>query len=473
MDNSNGGKSEQALRLALSYLEKAQTLTRECEEAHKAGRIQEPEYRSLCEFYARHLEHAQERVDRLRREHRRRAESLHDSIQDAARRQAELADLAAARDIRPHKANKLNRRYTQQIAELRREFQEHSRLASIQDLRELGGAIDVPIDRYAAVTSRRKITLPGIDRLEATAVAVLGSLAVFLPWLSLDGNPRPFEGVPALLGFEARIGSGAVMAVFILFLVLPLAGALFTWMENPRRSGSGMVTVGLSMLAATAVALLVAGVLTTGQVLITDLLRGTRLGAPLYVIAGIEMVLLGIRRARSADATARRGSATVAVTGVIIALAVLGIAFHLATSTGEPHLRFGFSQPDPGTGAIGIVATNDGTASATLYVPWPEGGAESAAVDRIGKAYGLQLYVQERPDAPYRLYPASQDCWLREGRPLTGAGPVEILPNADVAIVLTPFAARQGGIDPHGVRVVATDRQGKTVSTYETALPKR
>ncbi|MDX9972614.1 MAG: hypothetical protein RBU21_06485 [FCB group bacterium] len=471
MDETNGGKSESALRLALSYRDKARILSREAGEAFAAGRIQEAEHARLQEFYARHAQHAEDRIARLQQEHQRRADGLHESIQSTARRQAELADLASARDIAPHKANRLNRRYTQTIEEERARYRHEQQLASVQDVAEVGGFIDRPLDNYRAGSRERGITLPGVDRLVATAVSVLASLSVFLPWLSIAGDTRPLSGIPALLGFEERVGSGSVVALLVVFLVCPLVAAAFAWLENPRRSASGMITTGLAMLAITALALLGAGMLGDDRALLPELIRGLRLGAFLYVVAAVQLMLLGMRRARAGDPRTQRGGVLIAFTGIIVAVAVLAIAFYLNTGGEQATLRFSFSEPDPATGTVRIFVRNDGNVPANVYAPWPEGRGESISAAERSRTFGFDLYVRETDAATFRLYPSSQDCWRQNGQSLAVGTPVQVLQDTETQFELLPFAARQGGVNPQAVRITATNGNGKASVSFEATVP--
>src|SRR3989442_13197865 len=107
MKRYNGDDAGEALRLAFSQLEKARVLSEDGRRARTAGKIDEAQYRSLQEFYGRHIQRAREKIIHLREEHRRRAEDIHRQVQELAQQQAALAERVSARELNAKRANRL------------------------------------------------------------------------------------------------------------------------------------------------------------------------------------------------------------------------------------------------------------------------------------------------------------------------------------------------------------------------------
>lgn len=451
-----------ALQLAFSQMEKAKALNDECARARQAGRIDERRYKTLQEFYLRHIQRAQEKVNFLRQEHRQRADALRKELQDTARRHAELDRKVNAGELDAARARRVNQELVERIAELRERFLAEDRLANVQSAAEVGGVLDLPLESYTNPGALEGLGRLSLGRLAGTAVAVVAALAVFLPWRVVDGAEVTLAGLCALLQTSMPVRAFDLARWLVVgTAVLPLLGATFLWLENRHRGGAGLIVVGILMV------LLTVGLLgATGTLLAAGSYRSGSLG---YAGAGLVLVGIGVVRQRTAGQapwSLRRG-----VLALAAACAAIGVAVWLLFGLGPagPGLRIAFDPFNYETQTLGISLVNGSGRPVFFYAPWPQGSPGGPLVDEPGKSFGVNVYVQEAGGSSYRLFPESHECWRYSTRRTAAASPLKLEPNAVGTLEFDLSRIDTFDLRLTAVKLVFTNGRGTVLA--ETVLP--
>lgn len=459
---SKNADPSRVLQLAYSQMEKAKALSDECARARQAGRIDERRYKTLQEFYLRHIRRAQEKVDFLRQEHRQRADALRKELQDTARRQAELDEKVQAGEMSATRAGRVNEELMGRIAELRERFLVEDRLANVESAADVGGIVDMPLEAYTNPATIEGLGQLSVDRLAGTAVPVLAALAVFLPWRALDGVEVTLAGACAMLQEKVNLSSmGMARWLVVGAVVLPLVGAACVWLEHRRRAGVGLMLVGALMM------LLTVGVMGgTGGLL--DI-SGYRSGSIGYILAGVVLVGMGAATRRSAASvpwSKRRGLVALAA-----AVAAIGVAvwFLLGMSAAGPGLRIAFDPFNYETRTLGISLVNGSGQPVSFYAPWPQGSPGGPLVDNPRSSFGANVYIREVETSTYRLFPESHECWRYSTWRTASASPLELAPNAVGRLEFDLSRIDALDIRPSSVRLVFTNSRGTVLA--ETELP--
>ncbi len=467
--------SHDPLRLALSHREKARALSQAGQEAHQKGRIDGPRFRTLQEFYANHYRRAEEKLRYLRGEHARRAEKIRAEIQETARMQMELGDRVNEREMTIDRANTLSRQYGVRLAELRAAYAEEQRRAQIDNVDELGGLIDLPLDQYDAEPAVEAPAPVAVGtswvRIVATALALLASLSVFLPWQARPGEARTLGGVLGAWLEGRAVGSpGAVAtALLVVYLAAPLVAAVFAWLESPRRGGRGMATAGVAVAVLALLGIAAAAAVTDDRP--GAGLAAVRIGAPAYLVAGIALAVLGIRRTRRADEPAEGRSHRGGMAVAALAVVALGVWVFYGLRFSESSVTVEIGAPDADTGVVEALVANAGPSTVRVYLPWPEGTPESPLVESRRDAVGALVYLREAGVDEFRAYPASEPAWEMRGALGTDETALEMPAGESRVVRFHPQRLRSEGIEPEMARVVFTDGRGRELGSFQVLIP--
>ncbi len=176
-------------RLALSFLEHVRGLMADSENALTAGTINLDRYESVIEYYAGHLQRAEDHLKAARESEAHTRTSLEHELRATRNRQVELTDAVANGEMDRHEANEQNRHYTRAISELRNAIAAAGQNVGATSAKDLGGYIDLPLDKYITAPSvaaaQRGATEPSSKTGALIAVGV--ALAIFVMGLAALG----------------------------------------------------------------------------------------------------------------------------------------------------------------------------------------------------------------------------------------------------------------------------------------------
>jgi hypothetical protein len=178
-----------SFRLTLSFLEHIRELMAETERALAAGTVGQNRYDSVIEYYAGHLRRAEGHLQAAREAERLKLVSLEHELRAALSRQVELSDAVARGEMDRAEANEQNRHYNHELSELDARISAADRNIAAASAKELGGYIDLPLDRYTAAPSTGAVPIKAAPRPSRIGpfVAVGVALAIIVMGLAVLG----------------------------------------------------------------------------------------------------------------------------------------------------------------------------------------------------------------------------------------------------------------------------------------------
>jgi len=206
MDNAG---IKRPLQLTLSHREKAQAACAECARLLSGGEVDQRQYDALRKDCERHVERAEAAIANVKKtiegECIRLAEQLRQALDE---KQRLLAGLAAQR-VSQEEAHKTGRRLSLRIEGIRASISELNALHAARTSEDVGGFIDLPLDRYRtsvlkrAQRGARKASAPrlrlrpslSLSNVIALAIVVLGLMvaAAFVFRIGPSGDAVRFE----------------------------------------------------------------------------------------------------------------------------------------------------------------------------------------------------------------------------------------------------------------------------------------
>jgi hypothetical protein len=159
------------------------------ENALTAGTINRDRYESVIEFYTGHLQRAEDHLKAARESEGHKRTGLEHELRATRNRQVALTDAVANGEMDRGEANEQNRHYTRAISELRYAIDVASQNVDATSAEELGGYIDLPLDKYIAapsVAAAQREAAPQSSKAGAL-IAVGVALAIFVMGLAALG----------------------------------------------------------------------------------------------------------------------------------------------------------------------------------------------------------------------------------------------------------------------------------------------
>lgn len=145
MDNS---RIIEALRLALSHREKAESLRSECAKAFAAGEIDRERHDSLMRFYHERLSLADHEIGQLRAETQARLDEARRELRRLQRGLGNLAKDTTTGRLPAGQAARRTTRISREIAGVEGDIALYERLLEVDKSAGVGGFIDRAIERY-------------------------------------------------------------------------------------------------------------------------------------------------------------------------------------------------------------------------------------------------------------------------------------------------------------------------------------
>lgn len=144
------------LRIAFSKKEKSDRLLAKLNELHEAGEVVEAQYEAMKEEYSTFLEQAEADLSALQSELKERLER---SESELSRQKQELENLEVrikVGELSSEHSRRQENRLRRQTEKLETEVKELTRLLAAASSEDLGGFIDVPLQRGRRPTRKRR-----------------------------------------------------------------------------------------------------------------------------------------------------------------------------------------------------------------------------------------------------------------------------------------------------------------------------
>ncbi|MBI5094469.1 MAG: hypothetical protein HZB26_18785 [Candidatus Hydrogenedentes bacterium] len=463
------------LRAALSHRDKAKLSIQECAQALASGAINKARHDSLYEFYSGHLRAAEQEVATARAEQRRHLDTLQSKLSAALDSQFGISERATSGILSATKANARNRELAADIERYRAAITECASLISANSAAELGGFIDLPLDQYARPTLGEPAPVSRFQIAATYLLPVVMLFSAFLPWLKLGNDVRALLDIVPLLssaGAAPDAPSDLLRFVWLPFVLIPLLAYPISLLRDHQNAGWGLILTGLGAVSAVLVPLGALSVNPGNPVSIVEFIVGLQFGAFAYLVSGAALALLGAFRLRLRSMPGEqtnRGVLLLAASGLLILLAG-GVV--LLFTPKPSAVVFEARPPDPATGQIVFSCNNRAPAPIELYVPWPEQG--NRGMTGLQATYGVSVYVQLDNSSEFKLFPLSQDYWVRRGIPFPENRALRVDPQHTLDLALDTRRLQDTTPAVQRIRLVVARADGRTAYSFDSdPLPSR
>lgn len=472
-------------RLALSHREKANAALSRADRAYAKGEVDEAHHANLRAGYERERKIADRAVERLMGAERARLESLEAQRRTALEEQLHLTERVAAGKLTARAANDENRRLTERLAQIDEMLASCRERLDARTSEQVGGFIDLPFEGYLRAetesitgsASRVSIESPrdnSRDWLIAMVIALVASLAVFLPWVTTGGGSLSLLGAGGVLtGFTSQGGPFRFLSqsAWILYVAVPYAGVFFGSRKG-LSGGWGLLLVGVALLAGAVVPGLLVGTATVRPSAYADLLSMIHVGPIIYAACGVALVVQGAVRVSPANDSLRHATfVSVALAGALAGIALM-VVFALYLLAAEVRVRFDATMDSSSRDRVLLTFRNEGTGTAQIYVPWPDAATTDRRA-RSGSAVGVRLYVKERGDDDFRLAPYSKAVWTAAGAPVTENASFDLNAGLTSQSVLDLRQLSVLGVDAETIRLQLTRADGELISEVDIPVGGR
>lgn len=455
-------------RLALSHREKARALRDQADRARDEGAVDEAHYAAVNRLYSEQQALAESAVARLRGEQRGRIEDLEAQIRELELDQARLLRRAAAREIKPERANEGNQRLARRAQELNDEIAERRRLIEADSPEAVGGFLDLPLNEYLRPSGEKPPKPTPVDLILAFLLPLAASLATFLPWIAYEGRTFSLLHLDKLyLEFQSSLPAGLIPKLWIAYVLVPLLAFPLAAVRHPRRVGWGLMTVGSLMMFSGLLQPMLTVVGYPQAPTLLELLATIRMGAVVYCGGGLALLILGVRRFRPAAVPLRTSLWRAARLSAAIAAVLVACIVVFAFMPKGVAMRLTADAPDPATGTVWITCTNTGGVPVTILVPRPEEGVSRNSGLTPNATYGFIVEVREKGRTSFQLFPATEGLWRSQGMPFQGAGRTTVEPGSRAAIGFQAPRIKERGADPEAVRIIVMHGRDERVFTYD------
>lgn len=472
-------------RLALSHREKANAALSRADRSYSKGEIDETQHANLRADYERERKLADRAVERLMGTERARLESLEAQRRTALEERLHLTERVAAGKLTARAANDENRRLTQRLAQIDEMLASCRELLDARTSEQAGGFIDLPFEGYRRAETESisgggpRVSIESSrdgsrDWLIAMVIALVASLAVFLPWVTVGGDSRSLLGAGgALTRFTSQAGAFRFLSqsAWILYVAVPYAG-VFLGSRKGLSGGWGLLLIGVAMLAGAVVPGLLVATATIRPSAYVDLPSMIHVGPLIYVACGVALVVQGAVRVSPANDSLRHATfVSLALVGVLAGISLIVVlALHFLAADVRIHFE-ALIEPSSRDRVL-LTFRNEGTGMAQVYVPWPDAFTADRRV-RSGSAVGLRLYVKERGDDGFRLAPYSKAVWTSAGAPVPESASFDLNAGLTIQSVLDLRQLSVLGVDAETIRLQLTRADGDLISEVDIPLGGR
>jgi hypothetical protein len=462
-------------RLALSHREKVRALTAHCDRDLADGTIDQARCDALRGFYTGQAALAEAAVARLRDKQRKAVADLERQLMELQMDQARLARSVAEKKRTPEQANEANRELMHRAQAINGEIAERRGLIDATATEDLGGFIDLPLDRYTRQSGPPTPPLPTADRILAFTIPFVACASVFLPWLAIGERAATLLHIGDLLASpEAGQAAPGVLFRFlwVLLVFLPLAALPIAASRNRHGAGWGLLALGIALMAGAAAPAL--GVARHAPELKTldQLIGALRAGTAGYGGTGVVLIILGARRLISPDASLRtrlRG-ALILATAIAVMFIVGRLVLSLVPSGASAEFKVRLTDPD--RGVVLVTGHNNGQRPLTVRVPWPEQGPTDAERRDAAHSYGIQVYVREQGRDTFQLLPFTVDAWRSRGAKIWENETVTAGAGMSRQLEMDARVLKKNARDAEAFRIDVTRADGTVVATFDAPFPE-
>ncbi|MCL4217151.1 MAG: hypothetical protein KJ052_09140, partial [Candidatus Hydrogenedentes bacterium] len=463
-------------RRVLSHREKAGKLLKDSEEALAAGKLGKEQFASLRQFYEDQIAIGDATLTRLHEKEKTRLNRL-DAELSGLRRQLEQVEREASGDDDARERAAQARRFLSEGIRNTEEQCEASRLLlDAQGSKELGGFIDLPLERYNEPPGKEQPGVSSVERLLAYVIPLIAGVAVFFPWLSYGGQARPLINIVPLfvdLGICGQPAPVSVRLFSIPYVLLPLLAVPWAALRDPWRGGWGLLTVGLWVLAAGLLPIAIVGTRASTVMSFGEVVAGLRVGQWLYCAAGLSLLVLGARALDRANPSIRaQWMGLVAVGGVTLALFLIAVN-SIADQPGNTRVHFEALHEDSSAGTVELLCSNSGMTPISIYAPRPETGTTDGLNRNPQRWYAISLLVREAGDGPYKLLSSVETAWTAQDRIARSNEPYAVGPGVTLVLHLDGRLVRQVLPAARGMKIEIARGDGAIVFTHEMELPEQ
>jgi len=201
---------KEALRRALSRVEKLRALAEENDRARADGRISDERHRTLHSFYESHLGEAERAAAQLRKEAGRLAVNLQRQVRSAINEQGRLVGGVREGRMSAHDVNKAHRSILVRLEKLKQTISTATQACSAASSADLGGFLDLPLEQYAVTRPQRLWAIPSG---RVGVLVVMGALAALLVCAALAVRAIPGHARAAVEVRSADGPSGSIEVV--------------------------------------------------------------------------------------------------------------------------------------------------------------------------------------------------------------------------------------------------------------------
>lgn len=464
-----------SLRLALSRREKALSLAQESKEALTAGHIDKARHDMLQAFYSGHLQSAENRLRDLRQEHAKRIAELDTVLEELQTRQKEVQEGAASGLVRVSEVNRRHRKLAKRIGELKEEAAFERRLVEADSPDAVGGFIDMPLDDYAAEAPSGPAAYSTEEWLFTCVLSLLMPFALLLPWVIVLGVSWRLSDLPAFLemvGLEEVPETARF--VWAVYALLPLVGLPFALWRNLQKSGAWLIVVGAACTGAVVTPLAAIGINPNIEASIDpiQLFAGLRIGSLSYLGGAVLMMLLGARRIRLSKGPLKSSwkGVVVLVVSATVLLLLAGALF--STAPGHAWIAMEAGPAREAGRSVRLHFENTGTHTATVHLPWPENRAAVIEAGQEKRLFGVTVWVRERGERDFHMYPHSDVCWDFGSVPAPENNGFQLEHGVSVQAQFHLGRLETEGIDALQVRFRLTRGDGHLLQSLDVDVPE-
>ena len=451
-------------------------MLKESEEAFAAGKLGKEQFASLRQFYEDQRAIGDATLARLRDKERTRLDRLEAELAGLRRQLEQVEQEAAGNDDARERAAHARRFLSEGIRNAEEHCKASRLLLDAHRAKELGGFIDLSLERYNQPPDRDRPSASNVERLLAYVIPLVAGVAVFFPWLSYGGQARPLINIVPLfvdLGICAQPAPATVRLISIPYVLLPILAVPWAALRDPWRGGWGLLTVGLWVLAAALLPIAIVGTRASTVMSFGEVVAGLRVGQWLYCAAGLGLLVLGARALDRANPSIRaQWMGLVAVGGVTLALFLLAVN-SIAGRPGNTRVHFEASQGDGSPGTVELVCSNFGMTPISIYAPRPESETTDGLSRDPQRWYGVSLLVREAGDDSYKLLSSVESAWTAQDRIAQSNEPYAVGPGVALVLYLDGRLVRQVLPAARGMKLEVARGDGAIVFTFESELPEQ
>ncbi|GMW00199.1 MAG: hypothetical protein AMXMBFR84_13370 [Candidatus Hydrogenedentota bacterium] len=420
---------QKSLRIALSQCQKLRTACSECDRALKERALSPERHKDLIHRYHYDIQIAEAAVAKIRTQCNRYLDELVAEQKRLQEKRNVLLRQVAQNSVPGPLANDLNRKSLEELASMDADIAFMNQIRAARNADELGGFIDLPLDRYAALLPP---VIPQVPTGHLWLTLVLSAFAiasVFMPWTwSNDQSISLFTWV------RTNPPANGLNWIWSIWLVLPLFAPPFAMRRKSRLAGWGLLVNGLILFAAGLLPGLAWASWPLDASYLSSFLQIYHAGSMLYSMTGVALVYLGAQRVAPSANTLSATFRQAAVAGGILLVSMGVLLAASAFMRSAPNLEFEATLSNPTRGLVNVVIRNNGSQPRSVSIPRQ---AEAEA------EFGVEVYARVSGEDDFRPIPMDGDVWRFRGESVGQGTSVPVQPRFALSLLLDMYEIRR------------------------------